>query len=155
MRYACFIEIERAFGACMNLIKKTLKTSAARKPTAAELALLKVLWQQGPATAKQVFERVQADRPEINQATVLRQLQIMHSDGLLTRDESARSHVYAAAQAQEKLQTNLLQDFIQRAFSGSGKELIMAALKEHVSDTERAEIQAYLHEKPPADKRET
>lgn len=129
----------------MNLIKKTLKNSAARKPTAAELALLKVLWQHGPATAKQVFERVQADRPEINQATVLRQLQIMHSDGLLTRDESARSHVYAAAQAQEKLQTNLLQDFIQKAFSGSGKELIMAALKEHVSDSERAEIQAYLY----------
>jgi predicted transcriptional regulator len=138
----------------MNLIKKTQKTSAARKPTAAELALLKVLWQQGPASAKQVFERVQADRPEINQATVLRQLQIMHSEGLLTRDESARSHVYAAAQAQEKLQTNLLQDFIKKAFSGSGKELIMAALKEHVSDTERAEIQAYLHGKPPADSRE-
>jgi predicted transcriptional regulator len=154
MRYAYFIEIRKAFGVCMNLIKKTQKTSATRKPTAAELALLKVLWQQGPATAKQVFERVQVDRPEINQATVLRQLQIMHSEGLLTRDESARSHVYAAAQAQEKLQTNLLQDFIQRAFSGSGKELIMAALKEHVSDTERAEIQAYLHEKPPADKRE-
>jgi predicted transcriptional regulator len=154
MRYACFIEIRKAFGARMNLIKKIQKTSAARKPTAAELALLKVLWQQGPATAKQVFERVQADRPEINQATVLRQLQIMHSEGLLTRDESARSHVYAAAQAQEKLQTNLLQDFIQKAFSGSGKELIMAALKEHVSDTERAEIQAYLHGKPSADKRE-
>ncbi|MBR7745869.1 BlaI/MecI/CopY family transcriptional regulator [Undibacterium baiyunense] len=121
-------------------------TSPVRKPTAAELALLRVLWQQGPATAKQVFERVQADRPEINQATVLRQLQIMHADNLLTRDESARSHVYAAAQPQEKLQTNLLKDFIQRAFSGSGKELIMAALKEHVSDKDRAEIQAFLHE---------
>ncbi|MBI1835085.1 MAG: BlaI/MecI/CopY family transcriptional regulator, partial [Burkholderiales bacterium] len=84
------------------------------------------------------------ERPEVNQATVLRQLQIMHSDGLLSRDESARSHVYAAAQPQEKLQTNLLKDFIQRAVSGSGKELIMAALKEHVSDTEREEIQRYL-----------
>jgi predicted transcriptional regulator len=121
-------------------------TSPVRKPTQAELALLRVLWQNGPASAKQVFELVQADRPEINQATVLRQLQIMHSDGLLTRDESARSHVYAAAQAQEKLQTNLLKDFIQKAFSGSGKELIMAALKEHVSEKDRAEIQKFLHE---------
>lgn len=138
----------------MNILRKKSKAptvSASRKPTAAELALLKVLWQQGPATAKQVFEGVQPDRPEINQATVLRQLQIMHSDGLLTRDESARSHVYAAAQPQEKLQTNLLQDFIQKAFSGSGKELIMAALKEHVSESERAEIQAYLHDKTPTD----
>ena len=115
-----------------------------RKPTKAELGLLHVLWQHGPATAKRVHELIQVERPEVNQATVLRQLQIMHSDGLLTRDESARSHVYAAAQPQEKLQTNLLKDFIQRAFSGSGKELIMAALKEHVSDTDREEIQRYL-----------
>ena len=116
-----------------------------RKPTKAELALLDVLWQHGASTAKQVFEFAQAVRPEANQATILRQLQIMHTDGLLTRDESARTHVYAAAQPQEKLQTNLLKDFIQRAFSGSGKELIMAALKEHVSEKERAEIQKFLH----------
>ena len=121
------------------------KNTQTRKPTKAELALLGVLWQHGAATAKQVFEFAQAVRPEANQATILRQLQIMHTDGLLTRDESARTHVYAAAQPQEKLQKNLLKDFIQRAFSGSGKELIMAALKEHVSEKERAEIQKFLH----------
>jgi len=129
----------------MSSQKNTVTSTQTRKPTKAELVLLGVLWQHGPATAKQVFEHAQKERPEVNQATVLRQLQIMHSDGLLTRDESARSHVYAAAQAQEKLQTNLLKDFIQRAFSGSGKELIMAALKEHVSDKDRAEIQEFLH----------
>ncbi len=128
-----------------NPVAKSNKHNPVRKPTQAELALLRVLWQHGPATAKRVFELAQVERPEINQATVLRQLQIMHSDGLLTRDESARSHVYAAAQAQEKLQTNLLKDFIQKAFSGSGKELIMAALKEHVSDKDRKEIQEFLH----------
>jgi predicted transcriptional regulator len=121
------------------------KNTPPRKPTKAELALLGVLWQHGAATARQVFEYAQVVRPEANQATILRQLQIMHTDGLLTRDESARTHVYAAAQPQEKLQTNLLKDFIQRAFSGSGKELIMAALKEHVSEKERAEIQKFLH----------
>lgn len=129
----------------MNISNKHDKTVPPRKPTKSELALLNVLWQHGACTAKQVFELVQAERPEINQATVLRQLQIMHTDGLLKRDESARSHVYAAAQAQEKLQTNLLKDFIQKAFSGSGKELIMAALKEHVSEADRAEIQEFLH----------
>lgn len=130
----------------MSSTKKNVIATQIRKPTKSELVLLGVLWQTGPATAKQVFEHVQKTRPEVNQATVLRQLQIMHTDGLLSRDESARSHVYAAAQAQEKLQTNLLKDFIQRAFSGSGKELVMAALKEHVSEQDRAEIQAFLHE---------
>lgn len=123
----------------------TSTNKATRKPTPAELSLLKVLWQHGPGTAKQVFELAQLERPEISQATVLRQLQMMHADGLLTRDESARSHVYAAAQAQQKLQKNLLKDFIQKAFAGSGKELIMAALKEHVSEKDRKEIQDFLH----------
>lgn len=127
----------------------TVNASSIRKPTQGELTLLRVLWEHGAATAKQVFELVQTERADINQATVLRQLQIMHTDGLLLRDESARSHVYSAAQAQEKLQTNLLKDFIHKAFSGSGKELIMAALKEHVNDADRAEIQKFLHGDKP------
>jgi len=76
---------------------------------------------------------------------VLRQLQIMHGKGLLTRDESQRSHVYAPAQSQDALQTHLLKDLIAKAFSGSGKALVLAALKGHVSKKERAEIEKFLH----------
>jgi predicted transcriptional regulator len=65
---------------------------------------------------------------------------------LLTRDESERSHVYAAAQPQRALQANLLRDLIHKAFSGSGKDLVMTALRGHVTDEERAEIQRFLKE---------
>jgi predicted transcriptional regulator len=116
-----------------------------RKPTAAELDLLRTLWRIGPATAKQAHEALQSERPDATYATVLRQLQIMHGKGLLTRDESQRSHVYASAQAQDQLQTHLLKDLIAKAFSGSGKALVMAALKGHVSKKERDEIQQFLH----------
>jgi predicted transcriptional regulator len=116
------------------------------KPTPAELDLLGLLWQLGPSTVKQVHEARQRERPDAAYATVLRVLQIMHAKGLLTRDESQRSHVYAAAQAQGALQTNLLGDLIHKAFSGSGKDLVMAALRGHVSDEERAEIQRFLEE---------
>lgn len=114
------------------------------KPTAAELTLLRALWQLGPSTAKQVHEAERVDRPELAYATVLRQLQVMHGKGLLTRDESARSHVYAPAQAQTSLQRSLLKDLIQKAFAGSGKSLVLAALRGHVSKEERAEIEAIL-----------
>lgn len=116
------------------------------KPTPAELDLLRLLWQLGPSTVKQVHEARQRERPDAAYATVLRVLQIMHGKGLLSRDESQRSHVYAAAQAQGSLQTNLLGDLIHKAFSGSGKDLVMAALRGHVSDEERAEIQRFLAE---------
>ena len=116
----------------------------APKPTAAELELLKVLWQIGPSTAKAVHAEASRQRPELASATVLRQLQVMHGKGLVTRDERQRSHVYAAKQAQGQLQTRLLRDFIGRAFGGSGKALVLAALQGHVSSAERAEIQRLL-----------
>jgi predicted transcriptional regulator len=116
------------------------------RPTPAELDLLRLLWQLGPSTVKQVHEARQCERPEIASATILRLLQIMHGKGLVIRDESQRSHVYAAAHAQGSLQTNLLRDLIHKAFSGSGKDLVMAALRSHVSDEERTEIQRFLEE---------
>jgi predicted transcriptional regulator len=114
------------------------------KPTAAELDLLQVLWPLGAATARQVHEAIIKERPDVSYATVLRLMQIMHGKGILIRDESERSHVYAAAQAQESLQTNLLKDLMQRAFSGSAKALVLAALKTGISKKEREEIEKLL-----------
>ena len=119
------------------------------KPTAAELDLLRVLWELGPATAKEVHAAVGRDMAP---ATVLRLLQIMFAKGLVLRDEESRSHVYRPAQERDDLQKGLLGELIQKVFSGSGKELVLAALRDgHVSAQERAEIQAFLHgeEKQP------
>lgn len=118
--------------------------TALPKPTAAELEMLRLLWQLGPASARQVHEAAVASRPDMAYATVLRLLQLMHTKGLLTRDESARAHIYAPAQPQDSLQTSLIKELIHKAFSGSGKELVLAALRGHVSARERAEIQAIL-----------
>jgi predicted transcriptional regulator len=120
------------------------KTPTLPKPTPAELDLLQVLWPMGSGTARQVHEAIIKDRPEVTYATVLRLMQIMHGKGLLIRDESERSHVYAPAQAQESLQTKLLKDLMQRAFSGSAKALVLAALKTGISKKERDEIEKLL-----------
>jgi predicted transcriptional regulator len=118
--------------------------SSPSKPTPAELEMLRLLWQLGPATAKQVHQAAVEARPDMAYATVLRQLQLMHTKGLLSRDESSRAHIYAPAQPQDSLQTSLIKELIHKAFSGSGKELILAALRGHVTQKERDEIQAIL-----------
>lgn len=114
------------------------------KPTAAELDLLQVLWPLGSATAKQVHQAYLKQRPDVTYATVLRLMQIMHTKGLLVRDERERSHVYAPAQAQDSLQANLLKDLVQRAFAGSAKALVLAALRSGISKKEREEIERLL-----------
>src|SRR5688572_28234753 len=126
----------------------TRKPPRPPKPTAAELDLLRVIWRLGPATVKDVHVAWVADRPDLTYATVLRLMQVMHGKGLLVRDESQRSHVYAAAHEQGALQTNLLRELIQKAFAGSGRDLVLAALSEHVSDKEREEIRRILKENP-------
>ena len=116
----------------------------APKPTPAELDLLQVLWPLGAATAKQVHEAMLPQRPDVTYATVLRLMQVMHAKGLLARDESERSHVYSPVHARDALQGNLLNDLMQRAFAGSAKALVLAALKSGISKKERAEIEQLL-----------
>ncbi len=116
------------------------------KPTATELDLLRIVWRLGPSTVKDAHEAWQHDRPDVTYATVLRLMQVMHGKGLLKRDESQRSHVYAAAQQPDAMRTGLLGDLIQKAFAGSAKDLVLAALNGHVSVKEREEIRRFLKE---------
>lgn len=118
------------------------------KPTATELDLLRVIWRLGPSTVKEAHAARLRERPDLTYATALRLMQVMHGKGLLIRNESQRSHVYAAAQAQDAMQTKLLKDLIHRAFAGSGKDLVLAALSSHVTDKERDEIKRVLRENP-------
>lgn len=125
----------------------TTKSLAGGKPTNAELDILQTLWRTGPATVKQVHAAMAAGRDSLTYANVLRLMQIMHGKGLLTRDETERSHVYAAAQSQKATQGGLVKDLISKAFAGSGKALVPAALREgHVSRKDRAEIEALLRD---------
>ena len=123
----------------------------APRPTPAELELLQVLWPLGSGTAKQVHHEMQKQKPDVTYATVLRLMQIMHGKGLLVRDERERSHVYAPVHARDSLQTNLLQDLMQRAFAGSAKALVLAALRSGISKKEREEIEELLRQDKPED----
>jgi len=96
-----------------------------RKPTDAELAILAVLWSRGPSTVRQVAAAM--DR-EAGYTTVLKLLQIMAEKGLVTRDESARTHIYAPAYTEDQTQRQLVMDLVERAFDGSAAKLVLQAL---------------------------
>jgi predicted transcriptional regulator len=97
------------------------------RPTDAELAILNVLWSRGPSTVREVQEQLSRDRAT-GYTTVLKFLQIMTEKGLVTRDESQRTHVYQAKLSQEQTQSQLVGDLLDRAFGGSSQKLVMQAL---------------------------
>ena len=104
-----------------------------RKPTDAELAILRVLWTRGPSTVRQVAEVM--DR-ESGYTTVLKLLQIMTEKRLVVRDESARTHIYQAAYTQEQTERQLVTDLLDRLFDGSAAKLVLQALASNKASPE-------------------
>ncbi|HET7695979.1 MAG TPA: BlaI/MecI/CopY family transcriptional regulator [Vicinamibacterales bacterium] len=97
------------------------------KPTDAELAILRILWDRGPSTVRQVHEILAAERTAAY-TTALKLLQIMTEKGLVERDERDRTHIYRARLSEEVTQRQLLRDLLERAFGGSSGKLVMQAL---------------------------
>jgi BlaI family transcriptional regulator, penicillinase repressor len=96
-------------------------------PTPMELEILRVLWQLGPSTVRDVHEVLNQAKPT-GYTTVLKLLQIMTVKGMVRRDEAERAHIYEAAQAAEQTKRRLVRDLLDKAFAGSASELTMHAL---------------------------
>jgi predicted transcriptional regulator len=104
-----------------------------RKPTDAELAILRVLWTRGPSTVRQVAEALGR---ETGYTTALKFLQIMTEKGLVVRDEADRTHIYEAAYTQHQTQRQLVTDLLDRAFDGSAAQLVLQALSTNKASPE-------------------
>lgn len=97
------------------------------RPTDSELAILRVLWERGPSTVRDVHEQLNRDGAT-GYTTVLKLLQIMTEKGLVVRDETQRAHIYESRYSEQKTQRQLLTDLTERAFGGSATKLVMQAL---------------------------
>ena len=98
-----------------------------KQPTNAELAILRVLWDLGPSTVREVHEALPRG-DDVGYTTVLKLLQIMVDKGLAKRSEQGRGHVYRAALSREVTQQKMVTDLMDRAFGGSAAGLVMQAL---------------------------
>jgi predicted transcriptional regulator len=115
---------------------------AQRKPTDAELAILRVLWARGPSTVRQVVDAMGRDT---GYTTALKLLQIMTEKKLVRRDESERTHVYDAAYSEDQTQRQLVGDLLDRVFDGSAAKLVLHALATRKTTPEElAEIKKLL-----------
>jgi len=108
------------------------------RPTPAELEILRVLWARGPSTVREVQDHLGAARAA-GYTTVLKLMQIMADKGLVTRDEAARAHVYAARVPETQTQRQLVRDLVDRAFGGSAAKLVVQALSGRRASAEEIE----------------
>ena len=114
------------------------------RPTRAELAILRVLWDRGPSSVREVHEAINVDR-DTGYTTVLKTLQIMTAKGLVIRDDTQRTHVFQPAAQRSDTQRQLVTELLDRAFGGSAGQLILHALEtRRASHEEMAEIRRML-----------
>jgi BlaI family transcriptional regulator, penicillinase repressor len=118
------------------------------RPTDAELAILRVLWERGASTVREVLDALNARRAApLAYTTVLRFLQIMTGKGLVVREEKEndRAHSYQASVPPEQTKRRMVRDLMDRLLDGSARELVVQALGgRKVTATELREIRQLL-----------
>ncbi|MCL4797302.1 MAG: BlaI/MecI/CopY family transcriptional regulator [Bryobacteraceae bacterium] len=111
-------------------------------PSGAELAILRILWDKGPSTVREVHEALARGT---GYTSTLKQMQVMHEKGLLARSERFRSHLYEPAERREKLLARVAGEVIERVFAGSARDLVLGALTaQRASAAELQEIRRIL-----------
>ena len=136
-----FVDNTKVF---VDSIDAMTKMSSTPRPTDAELAILRILWERGASTVRQVHEMLLRDRPTAY-TTALKMLQIMTEKGLVRRDESDRTHIYHPRLSEEQTQRQLVRDLLDRAFGGSATKLVMQALNaRRTSAEEMTEIRRMI-----------
>ena len=115
-------------------------------PTDAELDILRVLWERGPSTVREVYDAI-GPAKTVGYTTVLKQMQVMNTKGLLTRSDRFRSHIYEPAQTQARTLRQLAGSMLEQAFGGSASDLLQSALAgRKVKPEELAQIRALIEE---------
>lgn len=117
-----------------------------KKPTAAELEILAVLWERGAATVREIHEVLNAKKPT-GYTTILKLMQLMDEKNLVERDKANRAHVYRAKIKQNETGKQMLSDVMQKVFGGSALKLVQQVLEnESTTKEELKEIRRMIED---------
>ncbi len=103
-------------------------------PTPAELEVLRVIWDRGPSTVREVMNALNQERPRAY-TSVMSLMNVMAEKGLLRTQPQGRAFVYSAQISQARTQSDIVRDLLRRVFDGSASALVMHLLEEAKPDS--------------------
>ncbi|MCF7785419.1 MAG: BlaI/MecI/CopY family transcriptional regulator [Prosthecobacter sp.] len=114
--------------------------------SAAEQALMDILWKKHPSSVLELLEAVNQGRSEpVTRNTLQTQLTRLEAKGWISRDDSSRSHAYEPAVPEQRGRTSVLADLKQRFFGGSNLALVRCLVESgDISEEELAELRRYV-----------
>lgn len=115
-------------------------------PTPAELEVLRVIWERGPSTVREVMNALNDERPRAY-TSVMSLMNVMAEKGLLTQKPKGRAFVYSARISQARTQSQIVRDLLGRVFDGSASALVTHLLEQAKPNSEELdEIQKTISE---------
>ena len=116
-------------------------------PTDQELEILKVVWQRGEATVREVFRDLSAQR-KIAYTTVLTMMGILEQKGHLKKTAGERAYIYKPTKPQEQVVGSMVNEFVHRVFNGSARPLLVHLVENpDMRPDELAEIEKLLKDR--------
>jgi predicted transcriptional regulator len=115
-------------------------------PTEAELEILKVLWERGPSTGREVMDVLAAQRQRAY-TSVMSVLNIMATKGQVIRKPHGRAFIYSAKRPREKILGKMVGSLLGSAFEGSAASLVSQLLDQSKPTSEElASIRKVIEE---------
>lgn len=129
-----------------------------KAPSKQELAILALLWERGPLTARDVLESL-PDKKARGYTSVLSVLQAMERKGLVDHTARGNTNVYRPLVPQQRTVGRVLGDIVRDVFGGSRSAAVQHLLGDApVSAEELDEVEqliAELRKKKGAARKET
>ncbi|HEY3739008.1 MAG TPA: BlaI/MecI/CopY family transcriptional regulator [Bryobacteraceae bacterium] len=105
-----------------------------------ELEIMKVVWELGPATVRDVYEKL-LERRHIAYTTVMTMMKILEDKGHLDKTQVDRAYVYRSTKPQQQVLRGMVREFVDRVFNGSAEPLLMHLIEEEkISKDDFAEM---------------
>ena len=116
-------------------------------PTDQELEILKIIWQRGHATVREVFRDLSAQR-KIAYTTVLTMMGILEQKGHLKKSAGEKAYIYTPTKPQQQVVRSMVNEFVHRVFNGSARPLLVHLVEDpHIRQDELAEIEKLVKDR--------
>jgi len=92
--------------------------------TPQELALMKVVWERGPSTVRDVYEALLEDR-HIAYTTVMTMMNVLERKGHVRKEAEGRSYRYYSVRPRGQVVGSMVREFVDRVFGGSAEPLLL------------------------------